>query len=54
MVNKLPTGHKNVFTYLIEFLKELLAHSKENGLDSKVLGMLFLCVRCYMNYNLIN
>ena len=38
MVMNLPYSHKNVFTYLIEFLKELLYYSNFNGLEPKVLG----------------
>lgn len=47
----LPPSHKNVFTYLIEFLKELLFYSSYNGLEPKVLGkfmdsLTFITVRC--------
>ena len=38
IVNKMPDYHRNVFTYLIAFLKELLARKEENKLDPVSLG----------------
>ena len=37
----LPIYHRNVFNYLIDFLKELLLHSADNKLDAKTLAMCF-------------
>ncbi len=34
----MPSNHRNVFYYLIAFLRELLRHSNSNKLDSKILG----------------
>ena len=41
MVMNLPPSHKNVFRYLIEFLKELLFYSTYNDLNPKVLATIF-------------
>ena len=38
VVNSLPIYHRNVFNYLMDFLKELLTHSEDNKLDAKTLG----------------
>ncbi|KAG7153258.1 Inositol polyphosphate 5-phosphatase OCRL-like, partial [Homarus americanus] len=35
IIYKLPDYHRNVFTYLMAFLKELLNHSEDNNLDAK-------------------
>lgn len=34
----LPKCHKNVFSYLMAFLQELLQHSSKNHLDVHILG----------------
>lgn len=41
IVHKLPDHHRNVFTYLMAFLKELLNHSEDNNLDAKTLALVF-------------
>ncbi|XP_064617717.1 inositol polyphosphate 5-phosphatase OCRL-like isoform X2 [Liolophura sinensis] len=41
VLQDIPEHHKNVFKYLCAFLRELLRHSKENGLDEKFLASLF-------------
>ncbi|XP_068249219.1 inositol polyphosphate 5-phosphatase OCRL isoform X1 [Palaemon carinicauda] len=41
IVFKLPVYHRNVFTYLMAFLKELLNHSEDNNLDAKTLALVF-------------
>jgi hypothetical protein len=37
----LPRAHQRSFTFLISFMKRLLAHSEENGLDHKLLATIF-------------
>ncbi|GAB1288892.1 Type II inositol 1,4,5-trisphosphate 5-phosphatase [Apodemus speciosus] len=37
----LPSFHKNVFTYLMSFLKELLKNSAKNHLDENILASIF-------------
>ncbi|XP_071521697.1 inositol polyphosphate 5-phosphatase OCRL [Panulirus ornatus] len=41
IIYKLPDYHRNVFTYLMAFLKELLNHSEDNNLDAKTLALVF-------------
>lgn len=41
VVNSLPVYHRNVFTYLMAFLKELLIHADDNNLDAKTLAGVF-------------
>ncbi|XP_045610419.1 inositol polyphosphate 5-phosphatase OCRL isoform X2 [Procambarus clarkii] len=41
IILKLPDYHRNVFTYLMAFLKELLNHSEDNNLDVKTLALVF-------------
>ncbi|XP_033013370.1 type II inositol 1,4,5-trisphosphate 5-phosphatase isoform X1 [Lacerta agilis] len=41
VVSTLPKCHKNVFSYLIAFLRELLQHSVKNHLDVNILGSIF-------------
>lgn len=36
----MPQSHRNVFTYISAFLRELLLHSNDNKLDAKTLGKL--------------
>ncbi|CAG7831959.1 unnamed protein product [Allacma fusca] len=37
----LPAAHRNVFVYICSFLRELLANSDKNGLEPKLLALLF-------------
>ncbi|KAM6428509.1 type II inositol 1,4,5-trisphosphate 5-phosphatase isoform 6-T6 [Liasis olivaceus] len=41
VVSMLPTCHKNVFSYLMAFLRELLQHSGKNHLDGNILAGVF-------------
>ena len=41
IVSQLPTHHRNVFHYIAAFLREVIRHSKENGVDAKILATLF-------------
>ncbi|XP_072466097.1 type II inositol 1,4,5-trisphosphate 5-phosphatase isoform X3 [Notamacropus eugenii] len=41
IISTLPTCHKNVFNYLIAFLRELLNNSGKNHLDEKILASTF-------------
>ncbi|XP_054164292.1 type II inositol 1,4,5-trisphosphate 5-phosphatase-like [Oppia nitens] len=41
VVQEMPEHHRNVFYYLIAFLRELLRHSNTNKLDSKLLASIF-------------
>lgn len=41
VVSQLPTNHKNVFDYLTAFLREVILHSAQNGIDPKILATLF-------------
>uniref|UniRef100_A0A7M4E3Q0 phosphoinositide 5-phosphatase n=3 Tax=Crocodylus porosus TaxID=8502 RepID=A0A7M4E3Q0_CROPO len=41
IVSKLPECHKNVFKYLMAFLRELLKNSGKNRLDANILASIF-------------
>ncbi|XP_078268538.1 inositol polyphosphate 5-phosphatase OCRL isoform X2 [Rhinoraja longicauda] len=41
LISQLPRNHKNVFRYLMSFLRELLKYSEDNKLDAKMLATLF-------------
>jgi phosphatidylinositol-bisphosphatase len=41
IVSQLPTHHRHVFHYIAAFLREVIRHSKDNGVDAKVLATLF-------------
>ncbi|KAF6344715.1 inositol polyphosphate-5-phosphatase B [Rhinolophus ferrumequinum] len=41
VISTLPTFHKNVFHYLMEFLQELLKNSAKNHLDENILASIF-------------
>ncbi|XP_060547383.1 type II inositol 1,4,5-trisphosphate 5-phosphatase isoform X3 [Pantherophis guttatus] len=41
VVSMLPRCHKNVFNYLMAFLRELLQHSEKNHLDGHILASVF-------------
>ncbi|XP_067389802.1 type II inositol 1,4,5-trisphosphate 5-phosphatase isoform X2 [Emydura macquarii macquarii] len=41
IVSMLPTCHKNVFNYLMAFLRELLKNSGKNHLDANILASIF-------------
>jgi len=41
IVSQLPTHHKHVFDYLTAFLREVISHSAQNGIDPKILATLF-------------
>ncbi|KAM9367164.1 type II inositol 1,4,5-trisphosphate 5-phosphatase-like [Phaethornis superciliosus] len=41
IISKLPRCHKNVFEYLMAFLRELLRKSGKNHLDENILGGIF-------------
>ena len=38
LIFQMPQSHRNVFTYISAFLRELLLHSNDNKLDAKTLG----------------
>lgn len=38
LISQIPQTHKNVFTYVSSFLRELLLYSNDNKLDAKTLG----------------
>lgn len=44
MVSQLPRHHKQAFDYLTAFLREVLTHSAQNGIDPKILATLFCSV----------
>lgn len=39
LISQLSSAHRNVFRYLMAFLKELLKHSHNNNLTASLLGM---------------
>lgn len=41
VIFQIPKSHRNVFTYISAFLRELLRNSNENKLDAKTLATLF-------------
>ncbi|XP_036404054.1 inositol polyphosphate 5-phosphatase OCRL-like isoform X2 [Megalops cyprinoides] len=41
LVSQLPRAHRNVFSYLMSFLKELLKHSHKNNLTANHIATLF-------------
>ncbi|XP_072292618.1 inositol polyphosphate 5-phosphatase OCRL isoform X2 [Eucyclogobius newberryi] len=41
LISQLPRAHRNVFRYLMAFLKELLKHSHNNNLTASLLSTLF-------------
>lgn len=41
VISTLPTFHKNVFSYLMAFLQELLKNSAKNHLDENILASIF-------------
>ena len=41
LVSQLPTHHRHVFNYIAAFLREVIRHSRENGVDAKILANLF-------------
>ncbi|XP_042274063.1 inositol polyphosphate 5-phosphatase OCRL isoform X1 [Thunnus maccoyii] len=41
LISQLPRAHRNVFRYLMAFLKELLKHSHNNNLTATLLATLF-------------
>lgn len=41
LISQLPRAHRNVFRYLVAFLKELLKHSHNNNLTASLLATLF-------------
>ncbi|XP_078372511.1 inositol polyphosphate 5-phosphatase OCRL-like isoform X3 [Oculina patagonica] len=41
LIFQMPQSHRNVFTYISAFLRELLLHSNDNQLDAKTLATLF-------------
>ncbi|XP_055499716.1 inositol polyphosphate 5-phosphatase OCRL isoform X1 [Leucoraja erinacea] len=41
LISQLPRSHRNVFRYLMSFLRELLKYSEDNKLDAKMLATLF-------------
>lgn len=38
LISQLPRAHRNVFRYLVAFLKELLKHSHNNNLTANLVG----------------
>ena len=48
LIFQMPQSHRNVFTYISAFLRELLLHSNDNKLDAKTLGKLYhFHFQCY-------
>lgn len=43
VITALPACHRNVFTYLMAFLQELLKNSAKNHLDDNILGKPRMC-----------
>ncbi|XP_076005138.1 inositol polyphosphate 5-phosphatase OCRL isoform X3 [Genypterus blacodes] len=41
LISQLPRAHRNVFRYLMAFLKELLKHSQDNNLTASLIATLF-------------
>ncbi|XP_015243901.1 PREDICTED: inositol polyphosphate 5-phosphatase OCRL-1 [Cyprinodon variegatus] len=41
LISQLPRAHRNVFRYLVSFLKELLRHSNNNNLTASLIATLF-------------
>ncbi|XP_051877747.1 inositol polyphosphate 5-phosphatase OCRL isoform X2 [Pristis pectinata] len=41
LISQLPRSHRNVFRYLMSFLRELLKYAEDNKLDAKMLATLF-------------
>lgn len=41
VISTLPASHKNVFNYLMAFLRELLKNSAKNHLDENILASIF-------------
>lgn len=48
LISQLPRAHRNVFRYLMAFLKELLKHSHNNNLTATLLGKLYIQCCCLM------
>lgn len=43
LISLLPRAHRNVFRYLLAFLKELLKHSHNNNLTASLIGKCYPC-----------
>jgi len=41
VASQLPAPHRQVFDYLTAFLREVISHSAQNGIDPKILATLF-------------
>ncbi|TRY74769.1 hypothetical protein TCAL_09197 [Tigriopus californicus] len=41
VISQLPQNHKNVFNYMTAFLREVIRHSAQNGIDPKIMATLF-------------
>lgn len=41
IISQLPQNHKNVFNYMTAFLREVIRHSAQNGIDPKIMATLF-------------
>ncbi|XP_051576576.1 type II inositol 1,4,5-trisphosphate 5-phosphatase-like isoform X1 [Myxocyprinus asiaticus] len=54
IISKLPHCHKNVFNYVMAFLRELLKHSAHNSVDVNILAPVFasLLLRSPTNQNI--
>ena len=44
IVSQLPNHHKQVFVYMCSFLREVIRHSAQNGIDPKILATLFATI----------
>eukprot|EP00095_Tigriopus_kingsejongensis_P009757 maker-scaffold422_size175911-snap-gene-0.33 protein:Tk09757 transcript:maker-scaffold422_size175911-snap-gene-0.33-mRNA-1 annotation:"type ii inositol- -trisphosphate 5-phosphatase" len=44
IISQLPMQHKNVFNYLSAFLREVIRHSAQNGIDPKIMATLFASI----------
>lgn len=50
LIFQIPQSHRNVFTYISAFLRELLLYSNDNKLDAKTLGEYNLFASYFFRY----
>lgn len=50
LIFQIPQSHRNVFTYVSAFLRELLVYSNDNKLDAKTLGECSLFPSYFFKY----
>ncbi|XP_071392507.1 inositol polyphosphate 5-phosphatase OCRL isoform X2 [Centroberyx affinis] len=54
LISQLPRAHRNVFRYLLAFLRELLKHSHNNNLTASLIATLFASLLIRPPPNLVN